>query len=133
MRLVEVIPTRDDSGAATQLYESEGGVIQDLTVPVLVVYAPPSRQQVSRNRYPRVPPPIIQQGEAAKVRDATEQPTDSTFLRALRDEYARKGPLQELRELIRAAPHQATKEFCIVGDVLWRIAAGRYQLVLGKD
>ncbi|KAK3250202.1 hypothetical protein CYMTET_40407 [Cymbomonas tetramitiformis] len=133
MRLVEVIPTTDDSGAATQLYESTGGVLQNLSGPVLVVYAPPSRQQVPRNRYPRVLPPVIRQGEVAKVRDAAEPPTDSKFLEALHDEYAREGPLRQLREQVLAAPHRTTKDFRVIGEVLWRVAAGRYQLVLGED
>eukprot|EP00854_Cymbomonas_tetramitiformis_P003080 gene3080-biopygen3021 len=59
--------------------------------------------------------------------------TDSTFLEALQDEYARKGPLRKLREEVGMAPHQAAREFRIEGDVLWRVAAGRYQLVLGED
>ena len=133
MRLVEVIPTTDDSGVANQLYESTGGVLQNLSGPVLVVYAPPSRQQVPRNRYPRVLPPVIRQGEAARVRDAAEPPTDSKFLEALHDEYAREGPLRQLREQVLAAPHRTTKDFRVIGEVLWRVAAGRYQLVLGED
>ncbi|KAK3234323.1 hypothetical protein CYMTET_55424 [Cymbomonas tetramitiformis] len=133
MRLVEVIPTTDDSGVANQLYENTGGVLQNLSGPMLVVYAPPSRQQVPRNRYPRVLPPVIRQGEAARVRDAAEPPTDSKFLEALHDEYAREGPLRQLREQVLAAPHRTTKDFRVIGEVLWRVAAGRYQLVLGED
>eukprot|EP00854_Cymbomonas_tetramitiformis_P034589 gene34589-biopygen33966 len=30
-------------------------------------------------------------------------------------------------------PHQRTRDFCVVGKVLWRVSAGRYQLVLGED
>ncbi|KAK3234152.1 hypothetical protein CYMTET_55581 [Cymbomonas tetramitiformis] len=63
-----------------------------------------------------------------------EKWSDSTFVEALRDEYARKGPLRKLREEVRTAPHQAAREFRIEGDVRWRVvAAGRYQLVLGED
>ncbi|KAK3250331.1 hypothetical protein CYMTET_40292 [Cymbomonas tetramitiformis] len=44
------------------------------------------------------------------------------------------GPLQQLRDEVLAAPHHATRDFrVLVGGVLWRVAAGRYQLVLGED
>ncbi|KAK3283724.1 hypothetical protein CYMTET_8584 [Cymbomonas tetramitiformis] len=133
MRLVEVIPTHDERGMPTQLFETPDGVLHDLPWPVLVVHAPPTRQLVPRVRHPRVAPPIVRQGKAAKTRDATSLPTDVTFLESLHDEYARAGPLRQLRDEILAAPHHATRDFRIVGDVLWRVAAGRYQLVLGED
>ena len=133
MRLVEVIPTHDERGVPTQLFETPDGVLHDLPWPVLVVHAPPTRQLVPRVRHPRVAPPIVRQGKAAKTRDATSLPTDVTFLESLRDEYTRAGPLRQLRDDILAAPHRATRDFRIVGDVLWRVAAGRYQLVLGED
>ncbi|KAK3276308.1 hypothetical protein CYMTET_15607 [Cymbomonas tetramitiformis] len=133
MRLVEVIPTHDERGVPTQLFETPDGVLHDLPWPVLVVHAPPTRQLAPRVRHPRVAPPIVRQGKAAETRDASSLPTDVTFLESLHDEYARAGPLQQLRDDILAAPHHATRDFRIVGNVLWRVAAGRYQLVLGED
>ncbi|KAK3286452.1 hypothetical protein CYMTET_5991 [Cymbomonas tetramitiformis] len=43
---------------------------------------------------------------------------------------------QEAESLIKRiedSPHQCTRDFRLVGGVLWRVAAGRYQLVLGED
>jgi len=133
MRIVEVIPTHDGKGAPTQLFETPDGVLHDLPWPVLVVHAPPTKQLQPRVRYPRVAPPIVRQGKAAEIRDALDPPTDATFLESLKDEYARAGPLHRLRDEVLAAPHHATRDFRVVGEVLWRVAAGRYQLVLGED
>eukprot|EP00854_Cymbomonas_tetramitiformis_P034597 gene34597-biopygen34145 len=133
MRIVEVIPTHDGKGAPTQLFETPDGVLHDLPWPVLVVHAPPTKQLQPRVRYPRVAPPIVRQGKAAETRDALDPPTDATFLESLRDEYARAGPLHQLRDEVLAAPHHATRDFRVAGEVLWRVAAGRYQLVLGED
>ncbi|KAK3251091.1 hypothetical protein CYMTET_39547 [Cymbomonas tetramitiformis] len=133
MQVREVIPTHDAQGVATQLYMTPDGKRHDLPWPVLVVYAPPARRQQNRVRYPRVTPPIVQTGEAARVRDQHDPPTDTTFLKALREEYDRAGPLHDLRAKVLASPHRMTRDFRVVGDVLWRVAAGRYQLVLGED
>ncbi|KAK3233973.1 hypothetical protein CYMTET_55753 [Cymbomonas tetramitiformis] len=133
MQIREVIPTHDAQGVATQLYMTPDGRRHDLPWPVLVVYAPPARRQQNRVRYPRVTPPIVQTGEAARVRDQHDPPTDATFLKALREEYDRAGPLHDLRAKVLASPHRMTRDFRVVGEVLWRVAAGRYQLVLGED
>eukprot|EP00854_Cymbomonas_tetramitiformis_P034603 gene34603-biopygen34221 len=133
MQVREVIPTHDAQGVATQLYMTPDGKRHDLPWPVLVVYAPPARRQQNRVRYPRVTPPIVQTGEAARVRDQHDPPTDTTFLKALREEYDRAGPLHDLRAKVLASPHRMTRDFRVVGEVLWRVAAGRYQLVLGED
>eukprot|EP00854_Cymbomonas_tetramitiformis_P011857 gene11857-biopygen12179 len=102
MRLVEVIPMRDENGGVTQLYESADGVLHDLTGPVLVVYAPSSRQQVSRNRYPRVLPPVMmQQGKAAKLRDAR-----------------RRLDLAQQRQREQFDRHHTNREYT-VGDLVW--------------
>ncbi|KAK3241898.1 hypothetical protein CYMTET_48379 [Cymbomonas tetramitiformis] len=135
MRIEEVIPTHDSQGNPTQLFKGTDGVLQDLPWPMLVVYAPPSRSRPQRIRHQRVPPPIVDAGKASKMRDA--QGTVSAggdFLEALRDEYSREpsGPLRTLREQVQSAPHHSTKHFRIVGEVLWRVAAGHYQLVLGE-
>ncbi|KAK3232650.1 hypothetical protein CYMTET_57003 [Cymbomonas tetramitiformis] len=133
MQIREVIPTHDAQGVATQLYMTPDGRRHDLPWPVLVVYAPPVRRQQNRVRYPRVTPPIVRTGEAARVRDQYDPPTDATFLKALREEYDRAGPLHDLRAKVLASPHRMTRDFRVVGEVLWRVAAGRYQLVLGED
>jgi hypothetical protein len=105
----------------------------DLPWPLLVVYAPPSQQRVKRERRTSSPPAIVRKGEAARVRDLNAQVSGGQFLKALQAEYRRTGPLQTLMTEIREAPHQRTRDFCVVGDVLWRVSAGRYQLVLGED
>ncbi|KAK3282053.1 hypothetical protein CYMTET_10181 [Cymbomonas tetramitiformis] len=107
-----------ERGLPTQLFETPDGVLHDLPWPVLVVHAPPTRQLAPRVRHPRVAPPIVRQGKAAKTRNASSLPTDVTFLESLHDEYARAGPLQQLRDDILAAPHHATRDFRIVGNVL---------------
>ncbi|KAK3287906.1 hypothetical protein CYMTET_4584 [Cymbomonas tetramitiformis] len=133
MRIVEVIPTHNTRGEPTQLFESPDGRLFDLPWPVLVVYAPPSRSQPARVRHPRVPQPVLRSGSAAKLRDAGPVQSDEKFLKALRAEYDRSGPLRDLRKRIEDSPHQCTRDFRLVGGVLWRVAAGRYQLVLGED
>ncbi|KAK3286792.1 hypothetical protein CYMTET_5675 [Cymbomonas tetramitiformis] len=133
MRIVEVIPTHNAQGEPTQLFESPDGRLFDLPWPVLVVYAPPSRSQPARVRYPRVPQPVLRSGSAAKLRDAGPVQSDENSLKALRAEYDRPGPLRDLRKRIEDSPHQCTRDFRLVGGVLWRVAAGRYQLVLGED
>ncbi|KAK3235210.1 hypothetical protein CYMTET_54571 [Cymbomonas tetramitiformis] len=133
MRIEEVIPTHDSQGNPTQLFKGTDGVLQDLPWPMLVVYAPPSRSRPQRIRHQRVPPPIVDAGKASKMRDAQGTVSGGDFLEALRDEYSRDGPLRTLREQVQSAPHHSTKHFCIVGEVLWRVAAGHYQLVLGED
>jgi hypothetical protein len=133
MRVEEVIPTHDAQGEPTQLFEDSEGLPLDLPWPVLVVYAPPTKELPVRVRYPRVVPPVIQEGMAAKTRDSASPTDDRNFISALRDEYVRPGPLQTLRAEVMAAPHRTTRDFRIVGEVLWRVSAGRYQLVLGED
>ncbi|KAK3251096.1 hypothetical protein CYMTET_39552 [Cymbomonas tetramitiformis] len=133
MRVVEVIPTHNAQGDPTQLFESPDGRLFDLPWPVLVVYAPPSRSQPARVRYPRVSQPVLRSGDAAELRDAGPVQSDEKFLKALRAEYGRPGPLRDLRKRIEDSPHQCTRDFRLVGGVLWRVAAGRYQLVLGED
>ena len=133
MRVVEVIPTHNAQGEPTQLFESPDGRLFNLPWPVIVVYAPPSRSQPARIRYPRVSQPVLRSGDAAELRDAGPVQSDEKFLKALRAEYDRPGPLRDLRKRIEDSPHQCTRDFRLVGGVLWRVAAGRYQLVLGED
>eukprot|EP00854_Cymbomonas_tetramitiformis_P034070 gene34070-biopygen9798 len=70
---------------------------------------------------------------AASVRDLNHHISEGQFFKALQAEYGRSGPLQTLMKEIQEAPHQRTRDFCVVGKVLWRVSAGRYQLVLGED
>eukprot|EP00854_Cymbomonas_tetramitiformis_P001451 gene1451-biopygen1311 len=73
-------------------------------------------------------------GRAAEVRDARGTATGGEVLEALRSsDYTRDGPLRALREQVQAAIHHSTKHVPIVGEVLWRVSAGHYQLVLGED
>ena len=133
MRIEEVIPTHDAHGDPTQLFEDVHGRPCSSPWPMLVVYAPPSRSRPQRIKKTRVPQPIVREGAAAELRDAVTGASDAEFLKALRAEYERDGPLRTLREKVLSAPHGTTKDFRVVGDVLWRVSAGRYQLVLGED
>ncbi|KAK3252890.1 hypothetical protein CYMTET_37851 [Cymbomonas tetramitiformis] len=133
MRVEYIIPTHDAQGEPVQMFAAPDGVLLDLPWPLLVVYAPPARQRVKRERKTSSPPPIVRTGEAASVRDLHQQISGGQFLKALQAEYGRPGPLQTLRKEIQEAPHQRTRDFCMVGNVLWKVSAGRYQLVLGED
>eukprot|EP00854_Cymbomonas_tetramitiformis_P034677 gene34677-biopygen35447 len=133
MRIEEVIPTHDSEGNPNQLFAGTDGKPQDLLWPVLVVYAPPSKSRPQRIRHPRVSPVVVDTGKAARTRDARGTTTTGQFLEALRDEYTRKGPLRTLRQQVQDEPHRHSKHLRIVGDVLWRVSAGHYQLVLGED
>ncbi|KAK3271936.1 hypothetical protein CYMTET_19743 [Cymbomonas tetramitiformis] len=141
MKIVEVIPTHNSAGIPTHKVVRIPGWIpgsrHKLPWPVLVVHAPAARRHHARavsGKREEVPPPApIRHGEAAQVRDSGDTPTESQFMEALRQEYRRQGPLQETLFKVQAAPHKRTTEFCIVGGVLWRTAAGYYQLVLGED
>ncbi|KAK3274298.1 hypothetical protein CYMTET_17516 [Cymbomonas tetramitiformis] len=115
------------------MFESPDGTRLNLPWPILVVYAPAAHQRVKRERKTSPALEIIRKGEAARLRDRSTQVSSGQFLKALRAEYLRPGPLKELKEEISNAPHQRTRDFCITGNVLWRICAGRYQLVLGED
>eukprot|EP00854_Cymbomonas_tetramitiformis_P018101 gene18101-biopygen18674 len=133
MQIMEVVPTHDDQGEPAQLFESPDGSLYDLPWPVLVVYAPPSRPQGARVRHPRSAHPVLRRGDAAGFRDAPDPQTDTKFVKVLKAEYTRSGPLQVLRDRVLEAPHGCTRDFRLVGGVLWRTCAGRYQLVLGDD
>ena len=133
MRIEFIIPTHDSYGEAVQMFESPDGTRLNLPWPILVVYAPAAHQRVKRERKTSPAPEIILKGEAARLRDLSTEVSSGQFLKALRAEYLRPGPLKDLKEEISNAPHQRTRDFCITGNVLWRICAGRYQLVLGED
>ncbi|KAK3237063.1 hypothetical protein CYMTET_52849 [Cymbomonas tetramitiformis] len=111
----------------------DGALLLDLPWPLLVVYAPPAQQHVKRERRTSSPPPIVRTGEAASVRDLNHQISGGQFLKALQAECVRSAPLQTLMKEIQEAPHQRTRDFCVVGKAVWRVSAGRYQLVLGED
>ena len=133
MRIEFIIPTHDSYGEAVQMFESPDGTRLNLPWHILVVYAPAAHQRVKRERKTSPAPEIILKGEAARLRDLSTEVSSGQFLKALRAEYLRPGPLKDLKEEISNAPHQRTRDFCITGNVLWRICAGRYQLVLGED
>eukprot|EP00854_Cymbomonas_tetramitiformis_P017609 gene17609-biopygen18182 len=118
MQIMEVVPTHDDQGEPVQLFESPDGNLHNLPWPVLVVYAPPSRPQVARIRHPRSAHPVLRRGDAVGCRDAPDQQTDTKFVKALKAEYARSGPLQVLRDRVLEAPHGCTRDFRLVGGVL---------------
>ncbi|KAK3285935.1 hypothetical protein CYMTET_6477 [Cymbomonas tetramitiformis] len=133
MRVEYIIPTHDAQGEPVQMFASPNGTLLDLPWLLLVVYASPSQRRVKRERRTSSPPAIVRKGKAARVRDLHAQVSGGQFLKALQAEYLRPGPLQTLMTEIREAPHQRTRDFCVVGGVLWRVGAGRYQLVLGED
>ncbi|KAK3272047.1 hypothetical protein CYMTET_19636 [Cymbomonas tetramitiformis] len=134
MRIEKVIPTHDSEGNPNQVFESPDGTRHDLRWPVLVVYAPSAKPVVTRPRpLGTSSPPILSQGKAAKTRDSPTDINENSFLKALAAEYQRDGPLRALKETVQKAPHRRTKDFIMVGETLWRVAAGRYQLVLGED
>ncbi|KAK3241939.1 hypothetical protein CYMTET_48334 [Cymbomonas tetramitiformis] len=87
----------------------------------LVGVALATTRRVKRERKTGSPPPIVRTGEAASVRDLHHQISGGQFLKALQAEYGRPGLLQTLRKEIQEAPHQRTRDFCLVGDVLWRL------------
>eukprot|EP00854_Cymbomonas_tetramitiformis_P004591 gene4591-biopygen4530 len=43
---------------------------------------------------------------------------NTKFLHALKSEYVREGTLRNLREKVKAAPHQSLQDFKLVGDVI---------------
>ncbi|KAK3250752.1 hypothetical protein CYMTET_39877 [Cymbomonas tetramitiformis] len=133
MQIVEVIPTHDDKGEPNQVFENPDEKAFNLRWPVLVVHAPQAKPQLDRVRHPRRSPAVLRKGEAADFRDAVSQQSDAKFLRALKAEYAREGPLRALRDKVKTALHQSLQDFRLVGDVVWRTTAGRHQLVLGED
>ncbi|KAK3246618.1 hypothetical protein CYMTET_43851 [Cymbomonas tetramitiformis] len=136
---VKVFDTKDEKGRPVRLFESPDGGRPPLRWPVILVWAPAA----GRTR-PRAPPkrraetdepcePLVTSGEAAKVRAATGPLRADKFVQALRAEYERSSYLRTLREELLAAPHQRTDTFRMVDDVMWRVAEGRYQLVLSPD
>ncbi|KAK3251831.1 hypothetical protein CYMTET_38845 [Cymbomonas tetramitiformis] len=95
MRIEEVIPTHDAQFEPVQLMEGPNGKLVDLQQPMLVVYAPPSKQRVQRIRHTRTPVPIVLKGKSAKLRDSEENATDAVFMEALKSEYDRDGSLHD--------------------------------------
>eukprot|EP00854_Cymbomonas_tetramitiformis_P002896 gene2896-biopygen2840 len=77
--------------------------------------------------------PLVTSGVAAKVRAASGPLKAGEFVRALQAEYERSPYLSSLKEELVAAPHQRTDTFRMVDDMIWRVAEGRYQLVLAQD
>ncbi|KAK3260591.1 hypothetical protein CYMTET_30457 [Cymbomonas tetramitiformis] len=75
--------------------------------------------------------------KAVEVRDARGTATGwGRIPRRLAErlqQCSRDGPLRALREQVQATPRHSTKHFHIVDEVLWRVSAGHYQLVLGRE
>ncbi|KAK3250676.1 hypothetical protein CYMTET_39951 [Cymbomonas tetramitiformis] len=136
---VKVFDTKDEKGRPNHLFESPYGGRPPLRWPVLLVWAPAA----SRAK-PRAPParkdseaepdePLVTTGVAAKARAASGPLKADEFVRALQAEYERSQYLSSLKEELIAAPHQRTDTFRMVDDMIWRVAEGRYQLVLAQD
>ncbi|KAK3247014.1 hypothetical protein CYMTET_12700 [Cymbomonas tetramitiformis] len=138
---VRVFDARDEKGRPNHLFESPDGGRPPLRWPVILVWAPAA----SRSR-PRAPPvrksakdgqdteePLVTSGVAAKARSALGPLKADQFVRALQAEYDRSPYLSSLREELAAAPHQRTDTFRMVDNMIWRVAEGRYQLVLSQD
>ncbi|KAK3278223.1 hypothetical protein CYMTET_13849 [Cymbomonas tetramitiformis] len=136
---VKVFDTKDEKGRPNHLFESPDGGRPPLRWPVLLVWAPAA----SRAK-PRAPParkdseaepdePLVTTGVAARARAASGPLKADEFVRALQAEYERSQYLSSLKEELIAAPHQRTDTFRMVDDMIWRVAEGRYQLVLAQD
>jgi hypothetical protein len=54
-------------------------------------------------------------------------------LGALRKEYDRNLETGKLLQEVKQAPHSQLKDFRVVHELLWRVTAGYYQLVLPPD
>eukprot|EP00854_Cymbomonas_tetramitiformis_P012986 gene12986-biopygen13380 len=140
LHAVRVFDMKDEKGRSNRLFESPDGGRPPLRWPVLLVWAPAA----SRAK-PRAPParktaseqapdePLVTTGSAAKVRAASGPLKAAQFARALQVEYERSPYLSSLKEELMAAPHQRTDTFRMVDDIIWRVAEGRYQLVLAQD
>ncbi|KAK3286874.1 hypothetical protein CYMTET_5590 [Cymbomonas tetramitiformis] len=131
---------KDERGRPNHLFESPDGGRPPLRGPVLLVWAPAASSRAK----PRAPParkdsetepdePLVTTGVAAKVRAASGPLKADEFVRALQAEYERSPYLSSLREELIAAPHHRTDTFRMVDDMIWRVAEGRYQLVLAQD
>ena len=138
LHVVKVFDLKDSKGRPTRLFESPDGGRPSLRWPVLLVWAPAAgrtrpRTQNPRARAPTVTPELVTSGPAAKARVAATPLKACQFVKALRAEYDRSPYLTMLREELLAAPHQRTDTFRMVDDMIWRVADGRYQLVLSSD
>ncbi|KAK3286466.1 hypothetical protein CYMTET_5968 [Cymbomonas tetramitiformis] len=139
LHVVKVFDLKDAKGHPTCLFESPDGGRPALRWPVLLVWAPAASRTRPRAKSARAPAaqgasePMVTSGPAAKAR-ATKGPLKACqFVKALRAEYERSPYLTMLKEELLAAPHQRTDTFRMVDDMIWRIAEGRYQLVLSSD
>ena len=139
MHLVKVFDVKDEKGRATHLFESPDGGRPPMRWPVILVWAPAA----GRSR-PRAPPvqsgkasepsePLVRDGSAAKALASKGPLKADQFVKALKAEYERSTYLRTLQEELLAAPHRRTESFRMVDDVIWRVAEGRYQLVLSQD
>eukprot|EP00854_Cymbomonas_tetramitiformis_P034183 gene34183-biopygen18681 len=139
MHLVKVFDVKDEKGRATHLFESPDGGRPPMRWPVILVWAPAA----GRSR-PRAPPvqsgkasepsePLVRDGSAAKALASKGPLKAAQFVKALKAEYERSTYLRTLQEELLAAPHRRTESFRMVDDVIWRVAEGRYQLVLSQD
>ena len=105
----------------------------------MLVWAPAAgrtRPRAKSSQTPAAPDalePLVTSGPAAKACAAKGPLKACQFVKALRAEYDRSPYLRMLKEELLAAPHQRTESFRMVDDMIWRVAEGRYQLVLSQD
>ena len=136
---VKVFDTKDEKGRPNHLFESPDGGRPPLRWPVLLVWAPAA----SRTK-PRAPParkdseveadePLVTTEVAAKARAASGPLRPDQSSEHCRQSTNAVRTSASLKEELIAAPHQRTYTFRMVDNMIWRVAEGRYQLVLSQD
>ena len=139
LHVVKVFDLKDAKSHPTRLFEPPDGGRPALRWPVLLVWAPAASRTRPRAKSAHAPAaqrasePMVTTGPAAKARAAKGPLKACQFVKALRAEYERSPYLTMLKEELLAAPHQRTDTFRMVDDMIWRVAEGRYQLVLSSD
>ena len=143
LEIVEVIPRVNEHGEPNRLFTSPGeerghrSALQELPIPwpVLVVIAKPQKppSRLATRERPSARPAVTLSGAAAKVRDRTGTVEPGVFLRALRAEHRRSEYLRTLKQELLSTQHHRTEHFRLVSDIVWRVAEGRYQVVLAPD
>jgi len=143
MEIVEVMQRTNEHEEPNRLFTSPGeerghrSGLQELPVPwpVLVVLARPQKRPkgATASGRPVAQPAITLSGTAAKVRDEEGVVEPGVFLRALRAEHRRSEYLRTLKQELLSTQHHRTEHFRLVSDIIWRVAEGRYQVVLAPD
>ncbi|KAK3239851.1 hypothetical protein CYMTET_50247 [Cymbomonas tetramitiformis] len=145
MEIAETIPRVNEQGEPNRMFVSPGEerghrtALQELPIPwpVLVVLAKPQRKHFEEITAPRerpsASPAVTLKGAAAKIRDQAGVVEPGMFLRALRAEHRRSEYLSALKQELLATQHHRTEHFRLVSNIIWRVAEGRYQVVLAPD